>query len=80
MGISLGIKNTRPKTARHNPILEKAYQHCKKFTHKQVRLGFEKVCSVFANFAVVTDSGACKAIGDIGTTSRTMVEIEEGAG
>lgn len=37
MGISLGIKNSRPKKAPTNPILEKAYTSFKKLKHKQVR-------------------------------------------
>lgn len=36
VGISLGIKNSRTKVAPPNPVLEKAYQQCKKMKHKQV--------------------------------------------
>lgn len=37
VGLSLGIKNTRPKKAPSNTILEKAYITSKKWKHKQVR-------------------------------------------
>ncbi|KAM3963874.1 ceramide synthase 5 [Aphomia sociella] len=35
-GKSLGIKNTRPKKAPHNPKLEAAYQNSSKIKHKQI--------------------------------------------
>lgn len=36
VGVSIGIKNSRPKKAPPNPILEKAYASSKKLKHKQV--------------------------------------------
>lgn len=38
VGISLGIKNSRPKKAPFNPILEKAYCSCKRMKYKQVNI------------------------------------------
>ncbi|KAJ8950754.1 hypothetical protein NQ318_011247 [Aromia moschata] len=37
VGISLGIKDTRPKKAPENPVLEKAYAQSKKWKHKQMQ-------------------------------------------
>jgi ceramide synthetase len=37
VGISLGIKNTKPKKAPPNAILERAYLSKGKIKHKQVR-------------------------------------------
>ncbi|XP_074033325.1 ceramide synthase 6 isoform X2 [Leptinotarsa decemlineata] len=37
VGTSLGIKNSRPKHAPDNPILEKAYVLSKKWKHKQIQ-------------------------------------------
>ncbi|KAJ8972758.1 hypothetical protein NQ317_006274 [Molorchus minor] len=37
VGLSLGIKNTRPKKASDNPILEKAFAQSKKWKHKQIQ-------------------------------------------
>lgn len=37
VGVSLGIKNTRPKKAPHNPVLEKAYKHSKRWKHKEIQ-------------------------------------------
>lgn len=38
VGLSLGIKNIRPKNASENPVLEKAYMQSKKWKHKQVSI------------------------------------------
>lgn len=40
VGVSIGIKNSRAKVAPPNPVLEKAYQQCKKMKHKQVLNNF----------------------------------------
>ncbi|XP_066153700.1 ceramide synthase 6 [Euwallacea fornicatus] len=41
VGLSLGIKSTRPKKAQSNVVLEEAYQVSKKWKHKQI-LGLAK--------------------------------------
>ncbi|XP_030757262.1 ceramide synthase 6 [Sitophilus oryzae] len=37
VGLSIGIKNSRPKKAPPNPVLEKAYSQSKKWKHKQIQ-------------------------------------------
>ncbi|KAF7272109.1 hypothetical protein GWI33_015074 [Rhynchophorus ferrugineus] len=37
VGLSLGIKNSRPKKAPPNPVLEKAYNQSKKWEQKQIQ-------------------------------------------
>ncbi|XP_044261537.1 ceramide synthase 6-like [Tribolium madens] len=37
VGVSIGIKNTKPKKAPHNTVLEKAYIQSKKWKHKQIQ-------------------------------------------
>lgn len=40
VGVSLGIRNSRPKVAPPHAVLEKAYRDCKKMRHKQVSAMF----------------------------------------
>ncbi|KAJ8712873.1 hypothetical protein PYW08_008177 [Mythimna loreyi] len=46
LGKSLGIKNTRPKKAPANPLLESAYQASPKIKHKQFFLNKDEICGL----------------------------------
>lgn len=78
VGVSLGIKNARPKMARANATLEKAYQQCKKFKHKQVRLGRLTVAVIF--LMVKSDAGVGEAGRYVREASRKVAEVEASAG
>lgn len=79
VGVSLGIKNTRPKMAPHNAVLERAYQQCKKFRHKQVRLDVGVPRGLRVVF-VWTGAGARQADGSDGAAGGEVAAAAAGAG